>query len=116
MCPAAEVCEALPRGPRDTRWRRTTMGLLDRVKAGAEQAASTAQRQAQLVQTKRELSQAYQDLGKAAHGLVERGEISHGELTNAAAHVNELQTRLSSLEGGASGASAGDAGEADIVE
>ena len=34
------------------------MGLLDRVKAGAEQAASTAQRQAQIVAAKRELSQA----------------------------------------------------------
>ncbi len=46
------------------------MGLLDRVKAGAEQAASQAQRQAQIVQTKRELSQGYNDLGKTVYGLV----------------------------------------------
>ena len=48
------------------------MGLLDKVKAGAEQAASSAKRQAQLVETKRELNQAYSELGKIAFGLVGR--------------------------------------------
>jgi len=98
------------------------MGLLDRVKAGAEQAASSAQRQAQVLQTKRELSQAYHELGKIAHGLVERGEVTHGDLTAPAAHVNELQSRLEGQDGGeqatqhvADAGTAG-AGEADIIE
>ena len=56
------------------------MGLLDKVKASAEQAASSAQKQAQIVATKRELSQAYGDLGKTVFGLVDRGELSHADL------------------------------------
>jgi len=96
------------------------MGLLDRVKAGAEQAASQAQRQAQIVQTKRELSQAYNDLGKTVYGLVERGELSHGDLAAGVDKITELQTRLSG-DGGDEGsadaaAGAASAGEADIVE
>ncbi len=97
------------------------MGLLDRVKAGAEQAASTAQRQAQIVQLKRELSQAYSELGKAVHSLVGRGEVSHGDLTPGVDHINELQGRLAG--DGADGAPDTSAdvsshvdGEADIIE
>lgn len=98
------------------------MGLLDRVKAGAEQAASQAQRQAQIVQTKRELSQSYNDLGKTVYGLVERGEVSHGDLSAGVERIKELEARLAGA--GADAADAGDAGsaggggdaEADIVE
>jgi hypothetical protein len=90
------------------------MGLLDKVKAGAEQAASTAQKQAQIVATKRELSQAYNDLGKTAFGLVDRGELGHGDLAAGVDHVRELQARLAG--DGASAAATGSGGEADIVE
>jgi hypothetical protein len=86
------------------------MGLLDKVKAGAEQAASNAQKQAQTVAAKRELSQAYSDLGKTAYGLLDRGEISHGDLAAGADHIRELQARLSGKASSSSGA------EADIVE
>ena len=101
------------------------MGLLDRVKAGAEQAASSAQRQAQIVQTKREISQAYSDLGKTAYGLVGRGELSHSELTAGVEHITELQARLDGAgesarrgrrERVAPGADPSSGGEADIVE
>ncbi len=90
------------------------MGLLDKVKAGAEQAASTAQKQAQTVAAKRELSQAYGDLGKTAFGLVERGEVSHGDLKAGVDHIHELQARLSGEAG--AGADGGADGDADIVE
>jgi hypothetical protein len=90
------------------------MGLLDKVKAGAEQAASTAQKQAQIVATKRELSQAYSDLGRTAFGLVDRGELSHGDLAAGVDHIRELQGRLSG--DGATGTDGGSDGEADIVE
>jgi hypothetical protein len=93
------------------------MGLLDKVKAGAEQAASTAQKQAQTVATKRELSQAYSDLGRTAFGLVDRGEISHGDLAAGVDHIRELQSRLSGEGGAAADGGSSDAeGEADIVE
>jgi hypothetical protein len=90
------------------------MGLLDKVKAGAEQAANTAQKQAQTVAAKRELSQAYGDLGKTAYGLVDRGEISHGDLASGVDHIRDLQGRLSGEA--TTGAGAGAGADADIVE
>jgi hypothetical protein len=102
------------------------MGLLDKMKAGAEQAVSSGQRQAQILQTKRELSQAYSELGKKVYGLVERGEITHSELAAGVDHITELQSRLAGEgdaaaaddAGGAPTATSGptDAEEADIVE
>ena len=94
------------------------MGLLDRVKAGAEQAASSAQRQAQTVQTKRELSQAYNELGKSAYGLVERGQLSHSDLTAGVDRIKELESRIAGLgdAGGGDSGDHGDAGGADITE
>jgi hypothetical protein len=96
------------------------MGLLDKVKASAEQAASSAQKQAQIVATKRELSQAYGDLGKTAFGLANRGELSHGDLAAGVDHIRELQARLSGDATSAPADDAGDTGDAhdgaDIVE
>ena len=93
------------------------MGLLDKVKASAEQAASSAQKQAQMVATKRELSQAYGDLGKTAFGLADRGELSHGDLAAGVDHIRELQARLSGDGASASADGASDAHDgADIVE
>jgi hypothetical protein len=71
------------------------MGLVDKLKAGAEQTANKARETAQEVQTKRELAQAYTDLGKTSFGLVDRGEISHDELSAGVDHIKELQARLS---------------------
>jgi hypothetical protein len=92
------------------------MGLLDKVKASAEQAASTAQKQAQIVAAKRELSQAYSELGKAVSGLVERGEVVHGELNAGVEHIRELKARLSGHDSSASSHDDSDAGGSDIVE
>ena len=86
------------------------MGFVDKLKAGAEQAGNKARETAQEVQTKRELGQAYTDLGKTASGLVDRGEISHGDLAAGVDHIRDLQGRLS----GVSTTDAG--GDADIVE
>jgi hypothetical protein len=71
------------------------MALADKLKAGLEQAGNKARETAQEVQTKRELGQAYTDLGKTAFGLVDRGEVSHAELSAGVDHIKELQTRLS---------------------
>ena len=97
------------------------MGLLDKMKAGAEQAVSSGQRQAQLLQTKRELSQAYSELGKKVYGLVERGEITHSDLVAGVDHITELQSRVAGEGDDATGAETAasgvpDADEADIVE
>jgi hypothetical protein len=77
------------------------MALADKLKAGLEQAGNKARETAQKVQTKRELGQAYTDLGKTAFGLADRGEISHGELTAGVDHIKELQARLAGDGGSA---------------
>ncbi len=70
------------------------MGLLDKVKEQAEQTAAKAREGVEEVQAKRELNQAYTELGKTAFALAERGEISHAELGSALEHINELKGRL----------------------
>jgi hypothetical protein len=74
------------------------MGLVDKIKAGAEQAGNKARETAQEVQTKRELAQAHTDLGKTAFALVDRGEISHDELSAGVDHIRELQSRLAGTD------------------
>jgi hypothetical protein len=66
------------------------MGLLDKVKTQAEQTAAKAREGVQEVQSKRELSQAYANLGKTVVSLVERGEISHTELTDEVEQIHKL--------------------------
>jgi hypothetical protein len=66
------------------------MGLLDKAKAAAEQAAAKAKEGVEDVQQKRELGQAYGELGKTAFELIESGEISHPRLEDAAARIRTL--------------------------
>jgi uncharacterized protein YoxC len=66
------------------------MGLLDRVKEQAEQTAAKAREGVEDVQAKRELSQAYNELGKSAYALVQSGEISHEELEPAVQRISAL--------------------------
>ena len=63
------------------------MGFLDKAKAAAEQAAAKAKEGVDDVQSKRELSQAYSELGKATFELIEAGEISHSTLEPIAARI-----------------------------
>jgi hypothetical protein len=63
------------------------MSLLDKAKAAAGQAAAKAKETVEDVQAKRELSQAYGELGKTTFELIESGEISHPRLDPLAAKV-----------------------------
>jgi hypothetical protein len=78
------------------------MGFLDRAKAAAEQAAAKAKEGVEEVQTKRELSQAYSELGKTAFELVESGDISHPRLEALAGKIRTLSEQAA--DDGASGA------------
>jgi hypothetical protein len=66
------------------------MGLLDKAKAAAEQAAAKAKEGVEDVQTKRELGQAYGELGKTTFDLIESGELSHPQLETLAAKIRGL--------------------------
>ena len=87
-------------------------GFMDKLKAGAEQAkglagqaagqakdfagdaASRAKEEAKELQVKRELGQAYDDLGKAAYELWEDGQLDHPHLESRARRVKALRDQL----------------------
>jgi len=77
------------------------MGLLDKVKSGAEQAAAMAKSGAEKAKeefgeakTKRELGQTYEEFGKTAFDLVESGAISHADLAAGAERIRSLRAAL----------------------
>ena len=70
------------------------MGLLDRVKSQAEQAATKAKEGVKEVQLKRELGDVHHELGKLAFELADKGEIAHDRLTPLVQKVRDLQAQL----------------------
>jgi hypothetical protein len=86
------------------------MGFLDKAKAVAEQATAKAKEGVEDVQTKRELGQAYGDLGKATFDLIESGEISHASLEATVAKIRELRAKAEDDD--ADGETADDADDA----
>ena len=80
------------------------MGFLDKVKQQAEQAAAKAKDAAEDVQAKRELGQAYGELGQKTYDLVEAGTISNPELDPIVERIRSLKAKLD--EGGGDGAAA----------
>ena len=81
------------------------MGLIDKVKAGAgqaagkvksgaEQAAIRARDEVEELQSKRELNQVYVELGKKTLELVDRGGFSHPELADLVERAQGLKAQL----------------------
>ena len=75
------------------------MGFLDKAKAAAEQAAAKAKEGVDDVQVKRELGQAYGELGKATFELIESGDISNATLDPIAEKIRGLNERAAKDEG-----------------
>ncbi len=82
------------------------MGLMDKVKAGAEQAkemagaaATRAKDEAKELQLKRELNDAFEELGKATFESLENGELVAPVLTDQANRIRELNRQLTALGG-----------------
>jgi hypothetical protein len=69
------------------------MGFLDKAKQAAEQAATKAKEGVQDVQAKRELSQAYHELGQKTHELVTSGGLSRPELTELVDKITALKAQ-----------------------
>jgi hypothetical protein len=80
------------------------MGFLDKAKAAAEQAATKAKETAGELQTKRELGQAYDELGRTTFDLVETGQVSATLLEPLVERIRALKGQLD--EGAADGACA----------
>jgi hypothetical protein len=81
------------------------MGLLDKAKAAAQEATAKAKEGVEDVQLKRELSQAYNELGKIAFDLHESNDISHPKLETVAEKIRSLNERERGDGASASGAS-----------
>ena len=69
------------------------MGLLDKAKAAAERRRRRRRRASKTSSSKRELSQAYNELGKIAFELLESNDISHPKLDTVAAKIRTLNER-----------------------
>lgn len=70
------------------------MSLLQKVKAGAQQAAVKTRDEVQELQTKRELNQTYTELGRKVFELAERGDISHAEIGDLVERARTLTAQL----------------------
>jgi hypothetical protein len=80
------------------------MGFLDKAKAAAEQAAAKAKEGVEDVQTKRELGQAYGELGRTTFELLESGDISNDRLEAIAVRIRGLNEKVAATDGSHGGA------------
>jgi hypothetical protein len=69
------------------------VGFLDKAKAAAEQATAKAKEGVEDVQAKRELSQAYSELGQNAYELSDRGDLKHPELDPIVEKIRGLKAQ-----------------------
>jgi len=70
------------------------MSFFDKAKQAANQAATKAKEGVEDVQQKRELAQAYGELGKTTFELIESGEISHPQCEATVAKIRDLNEKL----------------------
>ena len=86
------------------------MSFLDRAKAAAEQVRAKAQEGVEEVQARKELAQAYWDLGHKAHELASSGAISHPELDPLVQRITELLGEENPGGGASPGSATGSSG------
>ena len=70
------------------------MGVLDKAKAAAGQATTKAQGGLAMMQTKRELNQAYGELGQTTYDLVQSGELAHPRLSPTVARISAVKAQV----------------------
>lgn len=85
------------------------MGIVDKLKQGAEQAktmaaqaAERAKEEARELNLKRQINNEEEQLGSIVVGLVERGEVSHAELQPGVERIKALRAELEALRAGQS--------------
>jgi hypothetical protein len=79
--------------------------FFDRLKDATNVVATRAREGIEDLQTRQELSRAYSDLGRTTVELVEKGEITHAEVTAAAEKIKALKAELEAEEAAAESAS-----------
>jgi hypothetical protein len=88
------------------------MGLLDKAKAAATEAAIRAKETAEELQTKRELGQAYGELGQKTFALIDGDDLASPELDPLVERIRTLKAQLEPPEPVAATAAATAAEEA----
>ena len=77
------------------------MGFLDKIKENIQETATLAREGFEDLQTKRELGQAYGELGRKAFDLIESGRLQEPELEMSADKVRKLKAQLEAEEAAA---------------
>ena len=72
--------------------------FLDKVKKTAEQAAETVKGEVQELQTKNEIVRTYENLGRKAFELIDKGELASPDLQPFADRIGELKAKLEEAE------------------
>ena len=72
----------------------SSSSFLNRIKDATNVVATRAREGVEELQTKHELSQAYNDLGRKAADLVESGAISHPDLSERVEKIRALKKQL----------------------
>jgi len=70
------------------------MGFLDKAKQAAQEASAKAKEGVADVQTKRDLGKAHAELGEKTYELVERGDLTHPELTSIIDRIRGLKAQI----------------------
>lgn len=68
--------------------------FFDRLKDATNVVATRAREGIEDLQTRQELSRAYSDLGRTTVDLVEKGEVTHPELTAAVEKIKSIKAEL----------------------
>jgi hypothetical protein len=74
------------------------MSFMERLRAATETAAARAKVELEALQKRRELTQAYTDLGRKTVDLVEAGTVTEPSLAEEAARIKQLRAELEALE------------------
>jgi hypothetical protein len=70
------------------------MSLLAKIKGNIQETAASARGGVEDLQTKRELGQAYGELGRKAYGLINSGNLQAGELDDDVQRIRNLESEL----------------------
>jgi hypothetical protein len=70
------------------------MGLLDKVKENIQETATMAREGVEDLQTKRELGQAFDELGRKAFDLIDAGTLNAAELDAEVDQIRRLKAEL----------------------
>jgi hypothetical protein len=79
------------------------MSFFEKVKQATGQAAERLRDEVEELKAKRELAQAYSDLGKQTAELVESGQLSHPGLQEAVEKIRTMKAELAAAEAAGTG-------------